>query len=176
MRRREQQEVSQTVPNWCENELTIVGARERLLAFYRQGKGPSPSQGEGESALSADRFVPMPEEYTTAEGYDRYGYDWAIRNWGTKWGLQDVQIDPVDEELLTNTEFSSEASSYLFYTFRTAWSPPDALIRAMAAQFPTLRFSLAYFETGMGFQGILVVEGVEVKADVTTDYGGDRGG
>ena len=61
------------MPNWCENELTIVGAADRLLAFYRQGKGPSPVQGEEESPLSADQFVAMPPEYATPEGYDRDG-------------------------------------------------------------------------------------------------------
>ena len=163
------------MPNWCENELTIVGERERLLAFYRQGKGPGPFKGE-ESMLSVEQFVPMPLEYTTQDGYERGGFQWAMEHWGTKWGLVDVEVDPASEELLTDTEFAGESESYLFYTFRTAWSPPDALIEAMASQFPTLRFSLAYFECGMGYQGLLVVEGLQVKADVTTDYRGDRGG
>jgi len=37
--------------------------------------------------------------------------------------------------------------------FLTAWGPPEPVIKAMSAQYPSLIFDLTYFEGGMCFAG-----------------------
>jgi hypothetical protein len=99
------------------------------------------------------------------DGYNRGGYDWCITNWGTKWGLYDIEL----------TDDGSESGS-LAYTFQTAWSPPVPVIQAMSKQFPSLTFALDYFEGLMGFMGSVEYEGGEVIQEGSAPYHGNRGG
>ena len=99
------------------------------------------------------------------DGYNRGGYDWCIKNWGTKWGLYEVEL----------VEDLSEHGR-LEYTFCTAWAPPILVIQAMSKQFPSLSFAMDYFEGGMGFMGSCEYEnGQEVEA-ASAPYHGNRGG
>lgn len=86
--------------------------------------------------LSAQFFIPMPEE--EAQNW----YDWCISNWGTKWGFYDAK------------DHGMHHNKYLHYTFTTAWSTPDKVIKAMSKLFPKLVFRLEYFEGGDDFCGI----------------------
>jgi len=56
----------------------------------------------------------MQKEYMERYGFDNW-YDWAIKNWGTKWGVYDV------------TEWKGNKIS-----FNTAWSPPIPIIEALS--------------------------------------------
>jgi hypothetical protein len=62
------------------------------------------------------------------------------------------------------------------YEFATAWSPPKKIINAMSQKFPTLAFTLKYFERGCAFNGIYEVENGVVLDDRCADYFGNRGG
>ena len=99
------------------------------------------------------------------DAYNRGGYDWCIKNWGTKWGLYDIQVTDPEPD-----------AGYLTYIFQTAWSPPGPVIKAMAERFRALTFDLRYYEGGMGFQGHLELWAGNVVSDWTGDYSGDRGG
>lgn len=55
-------------------------------------------------------------------------YNWNIREWGTKW--------EIDEAKLT------QVSGQLSYEFSTAWSPPAEALDKLAAQYPSLTFTL----------------------------------
>ena len=99
------------------------------------------------------------------DGYNRGGYEWCITNWGTKWGLYDVELTEGDFE-----------NGRLEYTFQSAWSPPVPVVQAMSKQFPSLTFALDYFEGGGGFMGSCLYEnGQEVEAG-QAPYHGNRGG
>lgn len=101
-------------------------------------------------------------------GFNDGGYDWCIKNWGTKWGF-------CQTELLEEVDFK-DGKGELSYTFDTAWSPALPLIKKMGEMFPLLTFDLKYFECGMGFNGWYRVEKGKVVSDLTGDYFGDRGG
>lgn len=74
--------------------------------------------------------------------YNRGGYDWCIKNWGTKWGMYEIELTDEDFE-----------GGRIGYTFQSAWSPPTPVIQAMSKRFPPLTFYLDYFEGGAGFMG-----------------------
>lgn len=68
-------------------------------------------------------------------------YDWALLNWGTKWGSYDSDI-------------IKKGKSYIKYIFNSAWSPPIQAIDKISHMFPDLIFTLKYVEEGNGFKGI----------------------
>jgi hypothetical protein len=60
------------------------------------------------------------------DGYNRGGYEWCCRNWGTKWNFCEVDLDEEDEQLN--------------YNFSTAWSIPMPVLLKMSKMFPALTF------------------------------------
>ena len=106
----------------------------------------------------------------TQDGYNRGGYEWCVKNWGTKWGLYEVRLENQD------TFEDPEEHGSLEYSFQSAWSPPGLVIKEMGRQFPLLAFDLSYYECGAAYQGKLLVEGGEVKSQWSGEYHGNRGG
>lgn len=99
----------------------------------------------------------------TRDGFNQGGYEWSVKNWGTKWGFCEPRL----------VEVTAHA---LGYGFSTAWSPPRPLILKMSAMFPELAFHLEYWEGGEGYQGVLVCQNGQEVDDSVSDYDGDRGG
>ena len=97
------------------------------------------------------------------DGFNIGGYRWCLDNWGTKWGLCEVELVMEDE-------------SELEYTFETAWSPPLPIVKVMGEMFPKLKFELRYFEGGSGFNGLYIMEDGKVETNRQADYFGSRGG
>jgi len=72
-------------------------------------------------------------------GYSDW-YDWAISNWGTKWGDYDLVLD-------------RDSDDYLFARYTTAWGPMLEALRYISGLFPDLQFLTTYDEPGMCFCG-----------------------
>lgn len=53
-------------------------------------------------------------------------YDWAIREWGTKWNA-------------CNSELVRDEPTSLLWRFETAWSAPEPILAAIAVKFPDLK-------------------------------------
>ena len=70
----------------------------------------------------------------------------------------------------------SSSPKKLVIHFSTAWSLPRPVIEAMAAKHPKLKFTLKYYEGGMGFKGVIKCENGEVVDDHDEHYRGRRGG
>jgi hypothetical protein len=136
------------MPNLCLNHLTITGPEADVKAFV--------DGAEGKQCL-VDAYHPMPEELRgTTHGYPadpdevrevmlaKYGapdwYEWANKNWGTKWG-------DYDTDLLT------AQPGFAQYVYTTAWGPMAAAVRAFSAKFPTLDFTCSYEEAGCELLG-----------------------
>ena len=169
------------MPNWCEGELVVTAdskeAQEQLQAFKQFAK-------EGDNVLSANKFVPYPEEFRLLDlgaekwdneiakspkdkkflgnrpkdGFNSGGYEWRLHNWGTKWGF-------------CSPEIVFENKKRIQYRFETAWSPALPIVRAMIQSFPLLRFHYSYSEPMMGFKGEFGGQG-EVSVDSQHDYQG----
>lgn len=102
------------------------------------------------------------------DGFNHGGYEWALHNWGTKWGICHPEIIKKPFINLINTRVT--------YRFDTAWSPPNLIIIKMSKMFKKLRFELRYWEGGSGFQGKTVCTGGDVVEATSQDYIGHRGG
>jgi len=72
-------------------------------------------------------------------------YNWSIREWGTKW-----DIDGSDETTIVDQDESS-----ITYDFSTAWGPPQAFLRRLAAAYPVLTFTMLWSEQGVGAYGLV---------------------
>ena len=181
------------MPNWCANDLYIEGPTDKVaecVAFI----------GE---RFDFDKLIPYPEKFkqmdeeaaafsffdgkgtkeeqaiareayiakwgTASDGFNSGGYEWCVTNWDTKWNNPDVTsyLHPVRGQCLT---------------FDTAWSPPTAVIKALAAKFPELSLCHEYFEQGAAFCGGVTYPSLEQLNDGdeirewSGDYNGPRGG
>ena len=152
------------MPNWCCCELSVVGPIEERNRFKKLAEG----DGGG---LDFNSFVPYPEPFKSMDeisqklrengvsyseipkdGFNSGGYEWCVKNWGTKWNVNN------DVEII-------EKPRSLFYTFDTAWNPPRPVIHIMTEMFPELRFNLRYWEAGVGFRGQLMIKNYVLLKD-----------
>ena len=173
------------MPNWCDNRVTIRAGKETRekikeflcgMQYYRpfSATGDTPLIGH-ETKFSFHNVVPQPDELLDQEDPRRKTnvpsrkddgingsmpewYNWRVDNWGTKWDVSDVWM--------------GESKVSLTYSFETAWSPPERVIRALSERFPNASITLSYHEPGCGYKGsITFKEGDVVRvtgdADVT---------
>ena len=119
------------MPNWCENNLTVVGPEEKLTAFVAH-------VADGKEAISFNKTVPEPFE--KSEYLTDSQHDWRLENWGAKWDVHDVDV--------------VENPGCYDYSFMTAWTPPIPWLERMAKEWPDLEFYLKYDEPGMEIHGV----------------------
>ena len=152
--------------NWCNNSLLIVGKKEDLNNFKKQYKSEK-------TCLDFNKIISNKEnknkwqiewEKLTAEekqkwrnNFDQYwfnksGYDWQIKNWGTKWNAGIREPRQVDDELV--------------YCFETAWSPCDKIVKRLIEMHPELEFNLEFEEWGNCFMGAVRGHNGEITEDV----------
>ena len=154
------------MPNHCSNDLFITGPASELKRFKEHAQGD-------EIILDVEKFIPHPKNYRDADeaaekdrslkdGYNNGGYDWCIKNWGTKWGAYEISLD--------------ETPKKLSYTFDTAWAPMLPVIVKMGEMFPLLKFVNKYYEMGMGCKGSITVKGKTIIHPEDVEYKGNRGG
>lgn len=162
------------MPNWCENDLLVIGRPSSLAKFKKKAKTRS-------SALSLQKLIPIPEELQDTQSPPRIVPDKDIRkaiiehkarnslyrsgrpisaseseelikkyganNW-YDWQVLNWGTKWDIEAILNNEE-----EGKLGFTFNSAWSPPIQAFQTISRQFPELDFKLKYSETGMGFYG-----------------------
>jgi hypothetical protein len=113
------------MPNWCQNELTVIGPKEDIAAFKIKA-------ANDKGVFVFNQFVPKPPE-VEATPYDKVGYNWERENWGVKWGAS-------EENLIT------DKPNQLLYTFNTPWGPPELFLIKLSKQYPLLQFINAWIE------------------------------
>ena len=95
-------------------------------------------------------------------GYTSW-YEWCCNSWGTKWNSSEGVRD--------------DQRTRICLTFDTAWSPPMPIVDGLSEMYPKTKFSLRYYEAGMGFKGHYAMKGGGVVAKQYTEgYRGGRGG
>jgi hypothetical protein len=144
------------MPNWVYCKMSVKGNKKELDRFIKFAK-------EGEDLLSANKFIPYPKKYAgmdiiaeeknkifkteyVKDGFNSGGYEWCVKNWGTKWGINESKL-------------VKQKNNELDYIFETAWSPPDPVIKKMSAMFPTLEFKMKWVEENMESKGVLDMKG-----------------
>ena len=135
------------MPNWCHNDLTVSGPLASREEFRIRSKS-------AEFELSFNSLVPIPDELRgegerpaeaaiREERERKYGAsswpDWVDVNWGTKWDIASEYPEPPT---------FTEGDGTFLYSFYTAYAPPEAWLKKMAAMFPDLTFLLEYQEDG----------------------------
>lgn len=183
------------MPNHVENDFFVKGIKTDLIKFKKFAQ-------DKDSLLSANKFIPYPKKYkdlddkraiidkkrtefinanvtkigletarkkawekfpSIKDGFNSGGYDWCCNNWGTKWGMYDASI-------------VTESKDTIQYFFRSAWSPPIKVIEKMSKMFPSIEFTLYFFECGAQFAGVLKMKNKKVLKNEVTKYTGTRGG
>lgn len=161
------------MPNHVENDLTVKGKKSDIVKFINAVKGEEP--------IDVNKIIPYPEhfkklddaaqdarmkgDFSVKDGYNQGGYEWCIENWSTKWGMYDF-LEPS----------MSKNGTVFRISFNSAWSPPLKIIVKLGEMFPELKFTLKYYDAGMGFQGtIKMVDGKMVDYK-QKGYRGSRGG
>lgn len=171
------------MPNWCENDLTIRGPTTDVNEFMKLA--------EGESPFDFEKLIPYPEEFRRLDeiaeawdserrsnpdaergprpkdGFNSGGYEWCVKNWGTKWPATAIQVETASETV---------SGLQVVIHFQTAWTPPKPVIWKASSLFCSLEFELRYFEGGSGFQGEFAVKNGECTHDDSSPYLGSRGG
>ena len=174
------------MPNWCENRLTISGAKQGLEIFREYAR-------RDEELLCFDVFVPYPEEFKNkdriAEAFDAMRdaiTDAIVAGAVSDEGILMILSKAVglSQGLHVRCGFNSGGHEWccshwgtkwsccneesrmsgdnLVFVFDTAWSPPVPVVVAMGKMFPVLRFELEYAEPGEAFRGTLIMEDGEV--------------
>ncbi|QJX01100.1 DUF1281 family ferredoxin-like fold protein [Frigoriglobus tundricola] len=149
------------MPNWCRCEVEVSGRAERVREFLEFAKG----DGDGrETVFDFNRFVPYPPEWRKLDeafyawlesnpdlsggfpvhAYDKWGYLWCCRNWGTNSNATEPRYGDATEAAGTLT-----ASVH----FETAWCEPWPVVLKASELFPDLAFELHYFEPLGDFAG-----------------------
>ena len=103
------------MPNHCDQSVYIHGPRDLVQELYWSLKLKEPR--------FCDVILPIPFEKISG----MTGYDWRVDNWGTKWEVQDVEIDEdglehSDEEYLGGT--ADHPVAWFSFKCWTAWAPP----------------------------------------------------
>ena len=160
------------MPNWCYNELIVIGKGVAKFAEFAKTK---------DKALSFNNFIPYPKKYAKLDriakkweeehpdnpyegpkdGYNQGGYEWCYKHWGTKWDASSID-DDCDCGQLSIYDDKTKLLEVMTYHFDTAWCPPEPVIYKMAEMFPHLRFELYYSEEGEAFRGELIIANGDV--------------
>ena len=142
------------MPNWCQNEVSIIGEEGRAKEEIKHFLETCFEEGE----IDFEKIIPYPEsapsradqpedfmerlKHPFAKWYNDFGYDWCVENWGTKWGASSQQNDLGDDE-------------ELYLNFNTAWSPPQGIHDKIKEMLPNCSISWFYREDGMQVSGWL---------------------
>ena len=105
--------------------------------------------------------------YKSKYGFDNW-YDWAIANWGSKWGVYDEgewNITEVEDDGLTSAGIS----------YQTAWSPVTIAWEGISENYPSLEFFHEFADEGGNFVGNQLIQNGEIIEDNDYEWDSDEG-
>jgi len=113
------------MPNWCHNIVTFShndsSLMERLVKAVDMNK-------------LLREFIHIPDDSELLQ-------DWCVKNWGTKWEIEDIKLTINSDNSIT-------------IEFYSAWSPPLGFYRVMREK--GYNISAVYKEDGMMFVGQII--------------------
>ena len=125
------------------------------------------------SSFDSDRPFGLGITKETSDSYKaKYGtdnwYDWAINNWGSKWGVYDET-----EWDITEIEDDGLSSAKIWY--QTAWSPVTLAWERISKNYPTLEFFHEFADEGGAFVGNQLIQDGVVIEDNDYEWDSDEG-
>jgi len=88
----------------------------------------------------------MYDEYMEKFGAVNW-YDWAIKNWNTKWSAYDQSVSVIQD--MPNEK--NVILAYVDIEFSTAWSTSFPIVKKLSEMFPTVIITLIYADEDMGY-------------------------
>ena len=173
------------MPNWCENDLSIIGRKNDVIDFFKKvgfnEKEKSLNDFLEQNPLTLRSWMPMPETYKTMdttnakrqqnkdesdEDYQKYSeeYDAAVKYQDETYGVvgwynYNLKTLGTKWDIQIN-EFEPNCcigeQIFVTFSFLTAWCPPDAWLKTLIKEYPNLTFDLGAFEPGNAFTYHLV--------------------
>lgn len=98
-----------------------------------------------------------PDEFIAKFGSNNW-YDWALNNWGTKWGIYDLQV----------------GENYTFF-YNTAWSPATEFWRHVSESYPDVIFTHEFADGGGGFVGYESIQNGEIIDSLDCEWDSSGG-
>lgn len=168
------------MPNWCDNVLKVIGAKDKLEQFVSTLDDKKLTLGAHipEPVELGSIFVDSRKKDSTMywrenknsghivevsqseldELTAKYGTpdwdEWARKNWGTKWDIEPAQY-----------KYVSNGTRYLEFRFKTATASPRPWLKTIGSRFTDLEFELAYAEGDAGFYGFLHIKNNNVMEE-----------
>jgi hypothetical protein len=105
------------------------------------------------------------DSYKSKYGVDNW-YDWAIANYGSKWGVY-------DEGEWNITEDGDITSAGINY--QTAWSPVTNAWERISKNYPSLEFFHEFADEGGGFVGNQLIQNGDIVEDNDYEWDSDEG-
>jgi hypothetical protein len=141
------------MPNWCQNSLYIRGPKGEIQRFLDGVKTK-------DSGFDFNTSAPFPEKFRRGKAEEQAD-EWCLRNWGTKWRIDDTSLTILEiVKLRGDNEFEVELE------FETAWSPPIPVILEASRRFTELEFDLRYSDPPTALGGIYRAKnGFDAHAD-----------
>ena len=145
------------MPNYCDNNVHIVGPDEDIIDFFTDLQNNAVYRKDEHCFSFTDTFMPMPkifkdtsspieDEAKAKQAVFEIGhsdwYSWANDddNWGTKWGDCETDLWITEEKI----------AGY----YQTAWGPLSIPFwEEVSKRYPTLQIAIGYREEGMAFEG-----------------------
>ena len=141
------------MPNWCSNNISITGPKDKIKALWEAAQKP---EEDGGGLLQAMR--PMPKFDNDGNDVMPNWWNWRVANWGTKWELSTEGLGYTEEG--DTATISGWAES--------AWAPPVEAFAYFCDEQPDITATLSYYEPGMCFVGKWTSE----SGDECIEYGG----
>lgn len=112
------------------------------------------------------------KELSSIEGDSRY--DWAIRNWGTKWGSYDVrkEVVPLWESLPSYIVKPTRANSSITIRYATAWAPAIQALEHISTEYDVEAITVC-IEIGASYVCIPCTKGRETTYILDSAVHGD---
>ena len=131
---------------------------------------PMPQELEGTSSPPREKDKKLTIELKKKFGHGDW-YSWREENWGTKWNTNPKWSSCTTERTIISDDTISKIKYKdivkLIYVFRTAWCPPEPVIKEAAKKFPKLLFKLRSEEWIEGIEGYLICQNSVVILDIT---------
>jgi hypothetical protein len=105
------------------------------------------------------------DSYKAKYGFDNW-YDWAINNWGSKWGVYDVGGWHLNKE----NDVATATTNY-----STAWSPVTEAWLKISENYPSLVFFHEFADAGGNFVGNQYIQNGEIIEDNDYEWESDEG-
>ena len=136
----------------------------------------SPAKIVSQSKLDEEKKLGIESDgitqYTSDHLYSLYGannwYNWALLNWGTKWGAYSS-----GEWYLKVDEATGVMTAEIYYN--TAWSPATEFFLNASKLFPSLMFEHKFSDEGGSFVGTESIENGEIVYTVDVEWDSDEG-